>query len=446
MIYNIDENINKTAIIHNDKKYSFEDLSFEIKKYCHEIDVIKIKNGEIVVILGDYSFNAIALFIALYIKKAILVPITTKVITEIEERIEQVNADWIWNLDNNKINKYEKKQFIDTHQLIIDLNNKEAAGLILFSSGSTGKAKSMLHNLDNLVSSHNGKKRKDLIFLIFLMFDHIGGLNTLLNCLASGATMVIPKSRKPEEICELIEKYSINILPSSPTFLNLIIISGAFRKFNLESIKMITYGTEPMPETLLIKLKDVFKKAKFLQTFGTSETGIFKTTSLSSTSTFLKFDDPDQEYKIVNNELWLRSKTQIIGYMNHTNESFTSDGWFKTGDVVEEIEGGFMKIIGRAKEVINVGGEKVLPEEVESVILELPEISDCLVYGIKNTITGQMVGADILPIKNIDLSHLKISLKKHCQLKLASYKVPIKINFVDKINYTERFKKIRNLS
>jgi acyl-CoA synthetase (AMP-forming)/AMP-acid ligase II len=278
------------------------------------------------------------------------------------------------------------------------------------------------------------------------MFDHIGGLNTLLNCLASGATMVIPKSRKPEEICELIEKYSINILPSSPTFLNLIIISGAFRKFNLESIKMITYGTEPMPETLLIKLKDVFKKAKFLQTFGTSETGIFKTTSLSSTSTFLKFDDPDQEYKIVNNELWLRSKTQIIGYMNHTNESFTSDGWFKTGDVVEEIEGGFMKIIGRAKEVINVGGEKVLPEEVESVILELPEISDCLVYGIKNTITGQMVGADILPIKNIDLSHLKISIKKHCQLKLASYKVPIKINFVDKINYTERFKKIRNLS
>ena len=149
-------------------------------------------------------------------------------------------------------------------------------------------------------------------------------------------------------------------------------MSKANEKYDLSSLRMITYGTETMPESLLNRLKVAFPRVKFLQTFGTSETGIANTSSKSSNSTFMKIDDPELEYKIVDNELWLKSKTQVMGYLNSSMDSFTEDGWFKTGDLVEATEDGYIKIIGRNKEVINVGGEKVLPNEVESVILEIP--------------------------------------------------------------------------
>jgi acyl-CoA synthetase (AMP-forming)/AMP-acid ligase II len=198
-----------------------------------------------------------------------------------------------------------------------------------------------------------------------------------------------------------------------------------------------------MPDSLLIKLKDTFPKIKFLQTFGTSETGIFKTVSKSSESTLLKFDDPNQEFQIVNGELWVKSKTQIMGYLNHNNERFTEDGWFMTGDLVKQDNDGFIEIVGRLKEVINVGGEKVLPTEVESVILELSIIQDCTVIGIPNSITGQMVGANITLNEPMDFVNVKAIVKKHCSSKLDKYKVPVKIFVVEKLDVSDRFKKIR---
>ena len=155
----------------------------------------------------------------------------------------------------------------------------------------------------------------------------------------------------------------------------------------------------------------------------------------------MKIEDANQEYKIVDNELWLRSKTQVLGYLNASMDSFTSDGWFKTGDLVEELEDGYLKIIGRSKEVINVGGQKVLPAEVESVILSMEEIDYCMVYSEANVITGQTVVCDVVlhePKENI-----KKIIRLFCKDKLESFKIPTKVNVVEKTNFSERFKKIR---
>ena len=298
----------------------------------------------------------------------------------------------------------------------------------------------MVHNLNTLIGSFKDKKDKSMNMLVFLMFDHIGGLNTVFNALCMGACLIIPKIKDAKTICELIEKYKIMVLPSSPTFLNLILISEEYKNYDLSSLRMITYGTETMPQSLLLKLKEVFPKVKFLQTFGTSETGISTTSSKSSNSLFMKLEDINGEYKIVENELWLRSKTQVLGYLNASMDSFTSDGWFKTGDLVE-VDGEYIKIIGRAKEVINVGGQKVLPAEVESIILEMEEISDCMVYGEKNAITGQTVVCDVVLNKNIE--NIKKRVRVFCKDRLDAYKIPTKVNVVDKTNFSDRFKKIR---
>ena len=429
------------AIIYDGKKYSYNELYIKIKEIESFIKD-KIKSGEVVAILADYSFVSIALFFALYENKNIIAPITSTSQKEIDGKLKESFSTKIINLENEKLVITNIKSEA-SHKIINDLQTSKCAGLILFSSGSTGAPKAMIHNLDTLVDSYGDKKQKQINMLVFLMFDHIGGINTMLNILSMNATMIIPQNRNADDICKLIEEYKIAVLPSSPTFLNLILINRSYEKYDLSSLRMITYGTETMPEGLLNRLKAVFSKVKFLQTFGTSETGIAATSSKSSNSTFMKIDDENLEYKIVDNELWLRSKTQILGYLNRSMESFTNDGWFKTGDLVELDNEGFIKIIGRNKEIINVGGQKVLPSEVESVLLGMDEIEDCLVYGEQNAITGQSVSCDVVLKHGIDDSGFKMLVRKFCKDKLDNFKIPTRVNVVQKTEFTERFKKSR---
>jgi hypothetical protein len=431
----------QTAIIYDGKKYSYNELYIKIKEIESFIKD-KIKSGEVVAILADYSFVSIALFFALYENKNIIAPITSTSKKEIDGKVKESFSTKIINLENENLVITNIKSEA-SHKIINDLQTSKCAGLILFSSGSTGAPKAMIHNLDTLVDSYGDKKQKQINMLVFLMFDHIGGINTMLNILSMNATMIIPQNRNADDICQLIEEYKIAVLPSSPTFLNLILINRSYEKYDLSSLRMITYGTETMPEGLLGRLKAVFSKVKFLQTFGTSETGIAATSSKSSSSTFMKIDDENLEYKIVDNELWLRSKTQILGYLNRSMESFTNDGWFKTGDLVELDNEGFIKIIGRNKEIINVGGQKVLPSEVESVLLGMDEIEDCLVYGEQNAITGQSVSCDVVLKSGVKADGLKILVRKFCKDKLDNFKIPTRVNVVQKTEFTERFKKSR---
>jgi acyl-CoA synthetase (AMP-forming)/AMP-acid ligase II len=424
--------------------FKYSDLILSIEKERNNLINYGVKNGDIVYLVGDYSIKAISLFLALALNKNIIVPIATEIDEELNQRISVLSPEWTINIRNNTFIQKTNSSELQHHELIQNIKNKSVSGLVLFSSGSTGLPKAMIHDLDNLIDVYIERKTKSLNFLVFLMFDHIGGINTLLNCLSIGATLTIPTHRNPDHICELIENTKINVLPASPTFLNLMLFSRSYEKFDLSSLIMITYGTETMPPSLLDKLKKIFPKVKFLQTFGTSETGIAKTISLSSTSTFVKIDDPDQEFKIVNGELWLRSKTQIMGYINHSNESFTTDGWFKTGDLVDEGENGYIKIIGRTKEVINVGGEKVMPAEVESVILELIWVKDCVVVGQANIISGQMVTAQVCIDDGLDHIVAKSEIRKYCKNRLEAYKVPAKVIIVDTVSFSNRFKKLRN--
>ena len=434
-------NAQKPAIIENNISYSYEKLHEKISFYIEELESKNIQN-KVIYLLSDYSFNAISLFFALTHCRNIIVPVVSENVNEQNQRMEILSPDYILSFLNlsGEVSFIKRKAGnIERHSLIQSLFQNDTPGVVLFSSGTTGKPKAMIHDLNSLLKTFLDKRKKSLNFILMLLFDHIGGLNTLFNCLSMGSTVIVPKQKTPEGISSLIDKYKVNILPSSPTFLNLILIGKYYEQYSFDSLRLITYGTERMPQTLLNRLKNTFPRIKFLQTFGTSETGIATTKSESSSSTFFKIDESNQEYKIVNNELWLRSNTQIKGYINSGNESFTEDGWFKTGDLVET-KGAFLRIIGRITEVINVGGEKVIASEIENTILELEEIIDCTVKGETNPITGQYVIAEVLT-KDNDKKKIKLLIKNYCRSKLESYKVPVKIKFIESLKHTQRFKK-----
>lgn len=420
------------AIIFNDEIYTYECLFKEIKSIKKLLDS-KLKDSEVVAVICKFSYTSIALVLALAIKKCIIATFAKFD----EKNIDNSYANFIIkeNLEIIKANNTK------THKLIQNLQKTKNSGLILHSSATTGKAKVMLHNLDEMFRIRARKVEKKLRILAILAFDHIGGIDVFIRALSIGATLVIPKNKTTSEILKALQNHKVQILPATPTFLSLLMLDESFKEYDLSSIKSISYGAEAMSEALLKKLNQTFKDIKIEQKFGTSETGSFVVKSKNNESLFIKIDDKNVEYKIVENELYLKSKTQILGYLN-INEGF-EDGWFKTGDLVETTEDGYLKIIGRSKEIINIGGLKVLPNEVENVILELDFIKDAIVFGEKNIITNESVSCEILLKENIDQQIAKKEILKHARANLEKHKIPTKIKFVGKLSLNERFKKKR---
>lgn len=432
----------RISIIDKDIEYTYSDLVENIVSKFYEFKE-QIPKGEVVTLLSGFNFQSISAFFALAMNQNIIVPVTGIVNSEYQQRKDISLAGWEVSIDDKIVDINKLSISRQDNQLISHLQERSHSGVILFSSGITGEPKGMVHDLEHLLNSYLQKKSKSLSFLALLLFDHIGGLNTLFTALFSGAKLVLPPSRDPDVICRQCEKHNVNILPASPTMLNLILISGSYLQYNLSSIKIITYGTEPMPEGLLMKLNAALPGTRFMQTYGTSETGISKMSSKSSTSLRVKFDDPETESKIVDGELWIRSATTILGYLNATMERFTEDGWFKTGDLVDVDEDGYIYFSGRNNEIINVGGLKVLPQEVESVLMKIPLVDNCIVYADKSPITGNIVAADIQLKAGIDQNEARGTIRTFCRENLERYKIPVKLNFVSNIEFNSRFKKIR---
>jgi len=126
----------------------------------------------------------------------------------------------------------------------------------------------------------------------------------------------------------------------------------------------------------------------------------------------------------------------MLGYLN-SNSPFDKDGWMNTNDIVEE-KNGFFKIIGRKNEVINTGGLKFMPAEIEIVALSYPNVSLCKAYARSNPITGQHVELIIQEINNksVDL----IEFKKFLKMKLSSHMIPKRI-IIDKVKIGHRYKR-----
>ena len=139
--------------------------------------------------------------------------------------------------------------------------------------------------------------------------------------------------------------------------------------------------------------------------------------------------------------LEIKARSAMLGYLNAPSP-FSEDGWFRTGDVVE-VDGEYVRFRGRASEIINVGGEKVYPAEVESVLQLMDGVEDVAVAGEPNAITGQIVKAKVKLNSGETAAEFSKRMRIFCRDKLRHYKVPQKVVLVDEGMHGERFKKMR---
>ena len=431
----------KPALAGSWGEFSYADLAELIKTIEGEFGALAGGTTAIVGLVGDSCPAGLAWMIAAERMNHWIVPMADHA-QETAEKLNQIHAQWVVITDGLTWKIYPRAA---AGKLELDDSLKipsQHGGLVLFSSGTSGSPKAMLQDFSVLLNTYESRHENSLTILSLLGFDHIGGINTLLGGLASGSRIVISESRAPESVIDVIKKYQVSILPATPTFLGLLLLASSHRLADLGSLRLITYGTEPMPEALLVRLRQALPSVRLIQTFGTTETGIFRTESPDVDSNYLRITDPTVEWKTVNDELWLRTKTQIRGYLNVPNEKFTSDGWFITGDKVEVGPNNTLRILGRTGEMINVGGEKLMPTEVESVILSIPGVIDCRVFGERNPLVGQTVVADIVPQDPKNWEALRSLIRQTCRQSLSAYKVPTRLNLVSAIS-TTRLKKQR---
>jgi long-chain acyl-CoA synthetase len=431
----------KEAVFWNDKTFSYTELSGLIDQWLERFEKTGIEEKHICAFYGEYSPQICGLIYALMLNKNILVPFTPAMGKDLEEFSEIAGIDWLIKFDRNddweiqKIDKYPVK-----NQLIINFYQRNVPGLIVFTSGSTGKPKGILQDCENVMKKFM-EIRPGWKTVLFLMMDHFGGFNTLLSVFAYSGTAVCLPDRKPETVCEIIEKSKADLLPATPTFLNLLIASNAYKNYDLSSVKLITYGTEVMMDATLNAVKTIFPNCRIKQTYGLSELGVLRSKSESDNSVWVKLGGQGFETKIVDNILWIRSQAVMVGYLNAYNP-VDEDGWMSTGDEVE-VKGEYMRILGRKSDMINVGGLKVFPAEVESVLLQDENIAEASVFGKPHPVMGNIVIAKVVLVQNEEKFAMTERLRKLCMTKLAKYKVPVKFIIEETDLHNARYKKIR---
>lgn len=440
LLHRFRENSGKDAVIWRDHVYTYQWLLDAIHSWREHPEFSRIPDESTVSLEADYSPQTVALLLALLEKNCIIALMSA---ASPERNYRLLNCAEVEH--RIRISEYDSVDFHSTgfraeHPLYSEFRKELRPGLVLFTSGSSGRFKAALHDAGRLLRKFH-TLRNAYRTMAFLLFDHIGGLNTLLYALSNGGCLVTVQSRQPEDVLASIEKHSVQLLPTTPTFLNLLLHSEAFKQYSLPTLERMTYGTEPMSQFMLTRFHEIYPHVKIQQTYGLTEVGILRSKSLADDSLWVKIGGEDYQTRVVNGLLEIKTDNAMIGYLNAPSP-FTEDGWFKTGDAVA-VNGEYLCILGRLIEIIRVGEENVFPTDVESVIQSFDNIEDALVYGADHPVTGQAICAKIKTQKPVNTHEFALQLLQYCQEKLPPHKVPVRFEFVEENFIAERFKKQR---
>jgi len=433
----------RIAIVSNNKEYSYGDLTAEVEKQELYFEDNCIGSKHVVVIIGEFSLIAIASLIALTLRKSTVIPLTKEAYFKLGEYVDKLQVDFVYDTyENELIHKEDSESACPQWKSILP---RQAGGLVVFTSGSTGVPKAIVHDMDSLCYRYLELK-PPISAICFLLFDHMGGINTILFLLFRGGTAINIESRKVDLVCKAIEEYNVELLPTTPSFLSQMLIENAHNKYDLSSLNIISYGTEVMNEVVLKQLNSVLPGCVFKQTYGLSETGVFQIKSQSNDSLWFQITDDGVETKIVEEILWIKTKSNLLGKVLFVDGGAllekASDDWFCTNDIVEEKDK-YIRILGRETDIINVGGLKVYPSEVENCIQELDYVADVFVKAKKHVLLGQIVVAYILLNEGVEKHEIKKLLRPYCLSKLERYKVPSQFLFKWENFVNDRFKKVR---
>lgn len=308
---------------------------------------------------------------------------------------------------------------------------------VLATSGTTGTPKLIEHSTKSLTKTCKLDTQRGKDYRWGLVYDpfRFAGIQVVLQALASGSQLIFANTlEKISEQIKFMRSKNFNALSATPTYWRKLLITGEMKGY---SLKQITLGGEPADKTVLNALRAAFPEARISQIYASTEAGV----GFSVIDGQAGFPQAFFLHGVSGNSLAVSSQgTLLIKPENYIPATFgsvlvDSQGYIDTGDLVETCDDR-VYFLGRDSGAINVGGNKVIPEEVEAIIREVDGVAEVIVKPKSSGVTGQLVTAEVQATKQVaDPKVLKKFIIAHCREKLDKFKVPALIKFVDEIEY-----------
>jgi acyl-coenzyme A synthetase/AMP-(fatty) acid ligase len=300
----------------------------------------------------------------------------------------------------------------------------------LFTSGTTGIPKKVTHNFKSITRFVKiSERNKNSIWGFAYNPTHMAGIQVFFQGLLNGNPIVRLFGLTPNEIHREIKENSITHISATPTFYKLLLPCEE----SFQSITRITSGGEKFNEKTIVQLKGIFPNAKITNVYASTEAG---TLFASDNDIFSIKPGYEHLIQVANDELLIHKSLMGSSDMN-------IEEWYNTGDLIETITEKPLKFrfISRKSDMINVGGYKVNPLEVEETILTLPEIKNVRVYSKSNSVLGNIICCEVV-CENDQIS--ESSIRTFLQSKIQEFKIPRIIRFVDELSTTRTGKIKRN--
>jgi acyl-CoA synthetase (AMP-forming)/AMP-acid ligase II len=261
-----------------------------------------------------------------------------------------------------------------------------------------------------------------------LLYDicRFAGLQVFLQSLVGGSTLIFANRHDSfQDRVRALKKAQCNALSGTPTMWRRLLMIEGFQEL---SLRIVSLGGEIADRAILQALSNAFPEARITHIYASTEAGVGFSVSDSRPgfpSSYLENPPPGVDMKVDDEGmLYLKPQKESDQYYVEKDKSIVSDdGWIKTNDIVER-EGDRYFFKGRAGGVINVGGNKVHPEEVEAVIQEVDGVAQVAVTAKRSAITGSLVEARIISSQSRPDEELKVAVQEACRSSLESYKVP----------------------
>ncbi|KUG26568.1 long-chain-fatty-acid--coa ligase [hydrocarbon metagenome] len=414
----------RKAVVTDEMELTYQQLADHINEKTKTLTEKDINRNDIVGLFAEHSYQFIVDLLSVWKIGGVVFPISTKPAkNEIDRQIKFTGCKLL-------ADKIVGKN---------SASNKMSAALIMFTSGTTGENKSVVHTYNSLFASassidkaiHLEEEKK---WLASLPFYRIGGFQIIIRTLLTGGTLCIPQNVSTKKIIDGVNRFK-------PDYISL--VNATYRSLlqsnttELKNTKAIFVGGGPV-ESSLFK-EGISKGLPVYKVYGSTETGSM-ISILKPEEAVNKIDSagkplPGVKIKVKQNEILVSTDSLFTGY--YKNESLTKEkienGWYKTGDIGYIDDDGFLFVMGRKDNIIISGGEKIDPKEIEFVIKKLSYTKEVVVFGVPDEKWGQKICAAVLSSTKLDVSEIQDKLKEI----LPSYKIPKMINQIEKIPVDE---------